>query len=162
MRTTLMLSLVAVLVAPLLFAQSKTPKTNRWSIRKRNVVASINRPTRVSGEGKLTPSGVKYWDIQEGEANPATKGHVVKVQYTAWIEQGKEFASSESDGRLPVFTLGAGQVIPGWEEGMEGMKVGGKRQLRIPPELAYGADGVPSLVPPNATLIYDVVLIELQ
>jgi len=110
-----------------------------------------------------TASGVRYWDIQTGEGNPATKGHVVKVLYTAWVEKGmKEFASSTSDGRVPVFTLGVGQVIRGWEDGVEGMKVGGKRQLRIPPDMAYGSAGAPPLVPPNATLIFDVVLLELQ
>ncbi len=162
MRKIVMLMVIAVLAVPLVFAQSKSPKSKSWVTKHRNSMASINRPTKVSGEGKVTPSGVKYWDVQTGEGSPATKGHVVKVLYTAWTADGKEFASSISDGRAPVFTLGMGQVIPGWEEGVEGMKVGGKRQLRIPPDLAYGAAGVASLVPPNATLIFDVVLVELQ
>ncbi len=162
MRRMLILMLTAMLAAPLLFAQSKTPKTKKWVTPHRTVVIGMNRPTKVTGEGRVTPSGVRYWDIQTGVGSPATRGHAVRIQYTAWIENGKEFASSISDGRAPVFTLGAGQVIQGWEDGVEGMKVGGKRQLRIPPQLAYGAAGVPNLVPPNATLIFDVELIELQ
>ncbi len=162
MRRILTLMAIAVLGAPLLFAQSKAPRSRHWVSAHRNQVVTINRPTRVSGEGLVTASGVRYWEILAGEGSPATKGHAVKVLYTAWIENGKEFASSASDGRAPIITLGAGQVIPGWEEGMVGMKVGGKRQLRIPPDLAYGAAGVPSLVPPNATLIFDVELVELQ
>ncbi len=162
MRRILMLVAIAVLGVPLLFAQSKTPRSKRWVSAHRSQIVNISRPTKVSGEGLVTASGVRYWDILTGEGRPATKGHVVKVLYTAWTENGKEYASSVADGRAPIITLGAGQVIPGWEEGMLGMKVGGKRQLRIPPEMAYGAAGVPSLVPPNASLIFDVELVELQ
>jgi FKBP-type peptidyl-prolyl cis-trans isomerase len=160
MRKTPVLIVIATLAVPVLFAQSRPfrRKLNPLS----NAIVSVSRPTKVTGEGNSTPSGVQYWDIQIGEGSPATKGHAVKVLYKAWVENGKEFASSASDGRAPIFTLGAGQVIPGWEEGVEGMKAGGKRQLRIPPGLAYGAAGIPDLVPPDATLIFDVVLIELQ
>ncbi len=162
MRKTLVMIVSAVFVAGFLFAQSGKRKELRLRNVRPGTMEKVNQPTKVKGEPMVTASGVKYWDILAGEGNPATKGHAVKVLYRAWIENGKEFASSALDGRPPVFTLGVGQVIPGWEEGMEGMKVGGKRQLRIPPDLAYGTAGVPQLVPPNATLIFDVQLLELQ
>lgn len=163
MGKRLMMIVIAALVTPVIGAHAQTWKTKRMNNVKPGTVGAVNRPTVVTGEGKTTPSGVRYWDVQTGEGSPATRGHTVKVLYTAWLEEGKkEFASSTSDGRVPVFTLGVGQVIPGWEDGVEGMKVGGKRQLRIPPNLAYGPAGAPPLVPPNATLIFDVVLVELQ
>jgi FKBP-type peptidyl-prolyl cis-trans isomerase len=162
MRKGLILILAGMLVGPVIFAQSRSSKARRMANFRPGTVVSLRQPTRVVGEGMTTPSGLRYWDIRVGEGSPATKGHAVKVLYSAWVKNGMEFASSASDGRLPVFTLGAGQVILGWEEGVEGMKVGGKRQLRIPPNLAYGAAGMPPLVPPNATLIFDVELIGMQ
>ena len=168
MRKTPILILVASLASlasAILFAQSRPSPSRpfrRMPIPQSKAIVNISHPTRVTGEGISTESGLKYWDIQTGEGSPAMKGHAVNVLYTAWVENGKEFASSVSDGRPPIFTLGAGQVIPGWEAGVEGMKVGGKRQLRIPPNLAYGVAGVAPLVPPNATLIFDVELIALQ
>jgi len=161
MRNTFIAILMA-LGTTFVLAQSQRSKPIKNMNPRQGTIVGVSRPTKVTGEGTMTPSGVQYWDIQTGEGTPATKGHAVKVVYTAWIENGKQFASSMSDGKPPIFTLGAGQVIPGWEEGVEGMKVGGKRQLKIPPNLAYGAEGVPSLVPPNAALIFDVELIELQ
>ena len=162
MRKILFLAMIAIMAVPILFAQS--PKWTEKIMKnvRPGTVNSIARPTQVTGEGVATPSGLRYWDILAGKGEPATKGHAVKVLYRAWVEHGKEFASSISDGKPSIFTLGVGQVIPGWEEGVESMKVGGRRQLRIPPNLAYGAAGVPPLVPPNATLIFDVELIELQ
>jgi peptidylprolyl isomerase len=162
MRRELVMIAMAVLLTPLLFGQSQGSKSVKAMQQRTTKIVSISQPTRVSGEGKSTPSGVKYWDIQVGDGKLAERAHAVKVVYKAWVEKGKEFASSITDGKPSIFTLGAGQVIRGWEEGVEGMKVGGKRQLRIPPELAYGVDGVPPLVPPNATLIYDVELLGVE
>ena len=160
-RYALIVIAIAVLAIPMGFGQSKRWKSSKTGNTGQTAVNAVSRPTNVTGEGIATPSGVRYWDIQTGKGDPATNGHAVKVLYRAWTDNGKEFASSTTDGKPPIFTLGAGQVIPGWEEGMQGMKVGGTRQLRIPPNLAYGAAGAPPLVPPNATLIFDVVLIEL-
>jgi len=162
MRKIMILAVIAVLTAPILFAQSPNWKEKRMRNLRPGTFNPNTRPTPVNGEGTITPSGLKYWDIQAGEGELATRGHAVKVRYRAWVEHGKEFANSISDGKPSIFTLGMGQVIPGWEEGVEGMKVGGKRQLRIPPSLAYGATAVPPLVPANATLIYDVELIGLD
>jgi FKBP-type peptidyl-prolyl cis-trans isomerase len=86
----------------------------------------------------------------------------VKVDYTGWETSGKKFDSSVGTGKPFWFTLGAGEVIKGWDEGVAGMKVGGKRQLRIPPHLAYGERGYPGAIPPNATLIFDVRLVGVQ
>ncbi len=162
MRKNLILSVIAVLIASILFAQSSTTKLKIMRNVRPGTFTSANRPTQVTGEGVITSSGLRYWEIVTGKGEPATKGHAVSILYRGWVENGKEFASSISDGKPIIFTLGAGQVIPGWEEGIEGMKVGGRRQLKIPPNLASGTSEVRPLVPPNATLIFDVELLELQ
>ncbi len=125
------------------------------------VVPNTNAPTKVTGDGIKTDSGLQYWDIKLGLGPLAKAGDKVKVHYTGWFTTGKKFDSSV-DARQPYsFTLGKGEVIKGWDEGVTGMKVGGKRQLRIPPELAYGEAGFKTIVPPNATLIFDVQLLEV-
>jgi FKBP-type peptidyl-prolyl cis-trans isomerase len=127
--------------------------------RKAQVVRpNTNAPTKVTGDGVKTESGLQYWDIKLGLGPLAKEGDKVKVHYTGWLTTGKKFDSSI--GSQPYeFTLGRAEVIKGWDEGVAGMKTGGKRQLRIPPELAYGEDGHPPQVPPNATLIFDVRLV---
>ncbi|MGH9495011.1 MAG: FKBP-type peptidyl-prolyl cis-trans isomerase [Candidatus Sulfotelmatobacter sp.] len=115
-------------------------------------------PTKVTGEGVKTSSGLQYWDIKVGIGEVAKTGDHVKVHYTGWLTTGKKFDSSV--GGAPFdFTIGAGDVIKGWDEGVAGMKVGGKRQLRIPPDLAYGAQGYSGVIPANATLIFDIRLV---
>ena len=117
-------------------------------------------PTKVEGEPTKTASGLEYWDINVGTGDTATKGQQVRVDYTGWLVNGQKFDSSVDRGKPFVFPLGAGRVIKGWDEGVAGMKVGGKRQLRIPPDLGYGASGAGGgLIPPNATLIFDVDLL---
>jgi FKBP-type peptidyl-prolyl cis-trans isomerase len=115
-------------------------------------------PTKVTGEGVKSVSGLQYWDIKPGTGQEAKKGDHVKVHYTGWLTSGKKFDSSV--GAKPFeFRIGNGDVIKGWEEGVSGMKVGGKRQLKIPPDLAYGKDGYPGAIPPNATLVFDIQLV---
>ncbi len=157
MRKTMLLIAVATMTSSLLLAQSR--QLNRKSS---GTFSAITRPTRVTGEGIPTPSGARYWDIATGKGNPATKGHVVKVLYREWVENGSEIESSMSPDKPTIFTLGMSQVIRGWEEGMEGIKAGGRRQIRVPAELAYGSAGVPSLVPPNANLIIDVLVLAVD
>ena len=93
-----------------------------------------NSPTKVEGKSKSTVSGVEYWDISIGEGATAVSGKTVSVHYTGWLTDGKKFDSSVDRGKPITFPLGAGRVIKGWNEGIVGMKVGGKRQLRIPPQ----------------------------
>jgi FKBP-type peptidyl-prolyl cis-trans isomerase len=120
-----------------------------------------NGPTKVEGKGTKTSSGLQYWDIQQGGGATAVTGENVTVNYTGWLENGKKFDSSI--GKAPfTFKLGAGQVIKGWDDGVAGMRVGGKRQLRIPPELGYGSRGAAGVIPPNATLIFDVELLGVK
>lgn len=101
-------------------------------------------------------------EVQTGTGAEAINGKKVSVHYTGKLEDGTIFDSSVSRGEPIAFVLGAGQVIPGWEQGILGMKVGGKRILIIPPELAYGPQGRPPVIPPNATLIFDVELVNVQ
>jgi FKBP-type peptidyl-prolyl cis-trans isomerase len=122
---------------------------------------STAAPTKVTGKAKSTPSGVEYWDIVVGTGATAVAGKPVKVNYTGWLTDGKKFDSSVDRHQPFPFTLGAGEVIKGWDEGVEGMKVGGKRQLRIPPALGYGSRGAGGVIPPNATLIFDVELLDV-
>jgi len=119
-------------------------------------------PTKVTGPGVKTDSGLQYWDIRVGNGDTAKEGSHVRVHYTGWLTNGKKFDSSVDAGKPFDFTLGNGEVIKGWEEGVAGMRVGGKRQLRIPPDLAYGERGYPPVIPPNATLIFDVQLLGVQ
>jgi len=119
-------------------------------------------PTKVTGASTKTASGLEYWDIKVGTGAVAQTGQKVKVDYTGWLTNGKKFDSSVGTGRPFAFKLGNGDVIKGWDEGVVGMKVGGKRQLRIPSDLAYGAKGYPGVIPANATLIFDVQLIDVK
>jgi len=106
-----------------------------------------------------TPSGLQYIDLTVGDGAEAKAGQRVRVHYTGWLTNGKKFDSSV-DRREPfAFGLGLGEVIRGWDEGVAGMKVGGKRKLTIPPSLGYGARGAGGVIPPNATLLFEVELL---
>jgi FKBP-type peptidyl-prolyl cis-trans isomerase FkpA len=113
-------------------------------------------------EETTTPSGLKYTDQEVGQGAEARAGQTVEVHYTGWLENGTKFDSS-LDRRSPFkFALGAGQVIRGWDLGVAGMRVGGKRRLTIPPDLGYGARGAGGVIPPNATLIFEVELLGVK
>jgi FKBP-type peptidyl-prolyl cis-trans isomerase FkpA len=114
-----------------------------------------------------TPSGLKYNDLKVGTGDEAVKGATVDVHYTGWLYEGgkrtKKFDSSVDRGKPFSFKLGAGQVIKGWDEGVQGMKVGGKRELIIPPSLGYGSRDVGGgLIPPNSTLDFEVELLKVS
>lgn len=121
--------------------------------------ADNSAPSKTAGKPQTTKSGLKYWDLKKGSGAVAKAGDQVKVHYTGWLTDGKKFDSSVDRGEPFAFKLGAGMVIKGWDEGVAGMKVGGKRQLRIPPELGYGARGAGGAIPPNAELVFDVELL---
>lgn len=121
--------------------------------------ADTGAPSKTKGKPVTTPSGLKYWELKKGSGAVAKAGDSVQVHYTGWLTEGKKFDSSVDRGSPFSFKLGAGMVIKGWDEGVAGMKVGGKRQLHIPAELGYGARGAGDAIPPNAELIFDVELI---
>ena len=121
-------------------------------------------PTKVTGDGTKTADGLQYWDIKVGTGATAAAGQSAKVHYTGWLTNGKKFDSSLDRGQpFVVEPLGTAPVIQGWNECVIGMKVGGKRQLRIPPQLGYGSRGTPGgPIPPNATLIFDIELLAVK
>lgn len=120
--------------------------------------AAQSTGTAASGVGKL-----EITDIKVGTGTTAVSGKKVTVHYTGTLTNGKKFDSSLDNAGVPFkFNLGAGHVIPGWEEGVQGMKVGGKRKLVIPPQMAYKEAGVKDVIPPNATLVFDIELLNVE
>ena len=109
-----------------------------------------------------TPSGLTIEDLVVGTGDAANAGQKVSVHYTGWTTDGKKFDSSKDRGQAFIFALGRGEVIRGWDEGVAGMKVGGKRKLTIPPDLGYGARGAGGVIPPNATLLFEVELLAVR
>jgi len=148
---------VAVVILTLAALWAQTPAHKAQVVRP-----NTNAPTKVTGDGFKTESGLQYWDIKIGLGPLAKAGDHVKVHYTGWLTTGKKFDSSVDAHQPYEFTLGNSEVIKGWDEGVAGMKVGGKRQLRIQPELAYGEAGHPPQIPQNATLIFDVRLLAIS
>jgi FKBP-type peptidyl-prolyl cis-trans isomerase len=148
---------ILALTAVFVLAQSATKKSTTPAH------PNTNAPSKVTGDGVKTADGLQYWEIRIGTGEVAKEGSHVRVHYTGWLTTGKKFDSSVDAGTPFDFTIGNGEVIKGWEEGVAGMKVGGKRQLRIPPELGYGASGTPGgPIPANATLIFDIQLLGVQ
>jgi FKBP-type peptidyl-prolyl cis-trans isomerase FkpA len=109
-----------------------------------------------------TSSGLIIEDLTVGDGDEAKAGQQVTVHYTGWLENGNKFDSSKDRGDPFVFPLGGGRVIRGWDEGVQGMKVGSTRKLIIPPDLGYGARGAGGVIPPNATLIFEVELLGVR
>jgi len=160
MRPSLLLVFILIYAAAICLGQTQPSHT---AAKKATTSApAATGPTKVTGPGTSAPSGLKYWDIKVGTGATAESGKKVKVDYTGWLTNGKKFDTSVGTGKPFEFTLGQGDVIKGWDEGVAGMKVGGKRQLRIPPDLAYGDRGAGGVIPPNATLIFDVKLLGVE
>ena len=149
---------------------SKPPNERKSKMKKISLllaVAIIATISFAAHAGKIvtTNSGLKYEDLKVGTGAIAIPGNKVSVHYTGWLDEngkkGKKFDSSVDRGRPFSFPLGAGRVIKGWDEGVSGMKVGGKRRLFIPAKLGYGARGAGAAIPPNANLIFDVELLKV-
>jgi FKBP-type peptidyl-prolyl cis-trans isomerase FkpA len=137
---------------------SATNTTTTTSESGMSAGAKTEAPAAASKEVTM-PSGLKYEDVVVGNGAEATSGKTVSVHYTGWLTDGTKFDSSVDRGQPYQFALGSGAVIRGWDEGVAGMKVGGKRKLTIPPDLAYGAGGRPPVIPGGATLVFDVELV---
>lgn len=123
---------------------------------------SGEKATTMAENMETTPSGLQYVDTKVGTGASPQKGQKVIVHYTGWLLDGKKFDSSKDRGQPFSFAIGRGEVIKGWDEGVATMKVGGTRKLVIPPDLAYGAHGAGGVIPPNATLTFEVELLEIR
>lgn len=127
-------------------------------------LAEPDRPPASTLVGKevVTPSGLKYTDLKIGLGEVAALGRIVEVHYTGWLEDGTKFDFSADCGQPFTFRLGAGDAMKGWDEGLLGMRVGGKRKLVIPPVLGFGKEGAGSVVPPNSVLRYEFELVGVR
>ena len=132
-------------------------------IKKGQGAVAPDSPPEVDGETVTTDSGLQYIEIEKGTGITPTAGQRVTVHYTGWLESnGSKFDSSLDSGQPLTFTIGQGDVIEGWDEGLSTMKVGGKRRLIVPADLGYGAEGYPPVIPANAVLIFDVELLDVR
>lgn len=129
-------------------------------------LSQVPNTTTIDGKTvklQTTPSGLRYYDMKVGTGPHPKKGQTVSVQYTGTLLDGTKFDSSYDHGGKPIdFPIGVGQVIPGWDEGVPGMRVGGKRRLVVPGNLAYGANPPTDAIPPNATLVFDIELVGVK
>ncbi len=149
------------------YSQVWTHKTGKWQLLawQATPLTSVFAVAKKLAGGKkvtTTPSGLQYIDIEEGTGASPTVGQIVRVHYTGTLEDGRKFDSSVDRNEPFEFPIGTGRVIKGWDEGVITMKIGGKRKLVIPSDLGYGARGAGGVIPPNATLIFDVELLGVK
>lgn len=160
-RTNLFLTgLVALVLAGALVGCQSQPEEPQTTTPTEQPAPETPAPDASTETSEVTE--LKIEDLQVGTGAEAKQGDTVTVHYTGWLTDGTKFDSSLDSGQPFTFRLGAGEVIPGWDQGVEGMKVGGKRKLTIPPQLGYGAQGAGGVIPPNATLVFDVELLSVN
>ena len=138
---------------------TQTPPVSTTVTENNTLIASN---TMSDANAVTTPSGLKYVELKEGTGATPQTGQTVEVHYVGTLENGTKFDSSRDRGQPFSFKIGVGQVIKGWDEGLSTMKVGSRRQLIIPSELGYGARGAGGVIPPNATLLFDVELLGVK
>lgn len=155
--------------APAPAAEPAKPATEAPAAEKPAAPAAAKGKTmgpKLPGEeGKsvvTTKSGLKYVVLEQGKGKVPQKGATIVAEYTGWLTDGKKFDSSKDHPGEFSFTVGLGQVIPGWDEALSSMKVGERRKLIVPPDLGYGAEGAGGVIPPNATLIFEVKLVKIK
>ena len=152
--------LVGILLLTSIFSSyAKDDKDSKPKAETKKVL--VKKETE-SAKVITTTSGLKYTELKEGTGLSPKKGQTVKVHYTGWLENGTKFDSSVDRGEPFSFVIGVGQVIKGWDEGVLTMKIGSKRKLTIPADLAYGSQGAGAVIPPNSTLIFDVELLGIN
>lgn len=158
-RVEIALICFLIVAAMMIFACS--PKEQSSADIKNEGAAVMGK---AAGDGKMmsTPSGLQYEDLVQGSGPSPSRGKKVTVHYTGWLVDGKKFDSSVDRNEPFVFTIGTGEVISGWDEGVMTMKLGGKRKLVIPANLGYGARGAGGVIPPNATLVFEVILLDIR
>jgi FKBP-type peptidyl-prolyl cis-trans isomerase FkpA len=162
-RILIGLAIVLVVAVAAFFAYDSLRSSRQASALATQQTSNQGPPSLPAGSQTITTaSGLQYQDVLVGSGAEAKSGDKVSVHYTGWLSDGTKFDSSVDRNQPFQFTLGAGNVIKGWDEGVAGMKVGGKRRLTIPPDLGYGAEGYPPVIPPDATLIFDVELLGIN
>ena len=150
-----------IFAATLMFACSKNEPASP-EVKKSGDTVMDKAGVGQSEKMVITPSGLQYEDLVAGSGASPSPGKKVTVHYTGWLTDGKKFDSSVDRNEPFVFQIGAGQVIAGWDEGVMTMKIGGKRKLIIPANLGYGAVGAGGVIPPDATLVFEVILLDIR
>jgi len=174
---TLILSLMALsftwILGQMALADDAPPAAAEAKVEAKEETKATAKPAtekKAAKKAEKTAKAVKYKDVSKlkkdemkaGTGTEAKSGNTVSVHYTGWLVNGTKFDSSVDRGQPFSFHLGKGEVIPGWDQGVQGMKVGGKRRLHIPSSLGYGPNGAPPVIPPNATLIFEVELLDVK
>ena len=161
-KTIIGVAAILVLAIAGYFVWMKQHESSQIEAQSSVQTPSQGETSAQGGASSPADKDLKIEELKVGSGDEAISGKSVSVHYTGWLTDGKEFDSSRKSGQPFTFQLGAGQVIPGWDQGVAGMKVGGKRKLTIPSHLAYGEHGAGNVIPPNATLVFEVELLEVK